>query len=144
MNQQKLMKGEWKLDEILADPTFQKFVDGLFNCEQIKRISLLGSLVLHGRESFDRFPERPTSCDIDLGMEYKPPIGGSMWDGLQTDCIIEYCKQFGLKPDTHYSKGFRPVVYLPSPLAPVCYFGKTYIIHLNGKPKKNFLTLRER
>ena len=139
----------WELDDIIADPVFQEFIDGLFKCKCVKRITLLGSIVIRGREPFNKYPNAPQFIDIDVGIEYgsiprSEVIPSHGHSGIETRKVAEYLIPFGLKMDVRSPQRFRPVVYVPSPNAPDSYYGKKYAIHLEKKPYAQHVVLRER
>ena len=139
----------WELDEVIADPVFQEFVDGLFECECVTRITLLGSIVIGGREPFNRYPDKLHFIDIDVGVEYgsiptSEVIPCHDNSGISTREVAEYLMPFGLKRDPISPERFRPMVYVPSPNAPDSYYGKKYAIHVERKPYAQHVVLRER
>lgn len=140
----------WELDEVIADPVFQEFIDGLFKCKYVTRITLLGSIVIRGRESFKRYPNLPQFIDIDVGVEYdksikkKYLIPRNDLSGIATMEVAEYLMPFGLKRYKASPKYFRPMVYVPSPNAPDSYYGQKYAIHIEREPYAQHVVLRER
>jgi len=139
----------WELDEVIADPVFQEFIDGLFKCECVTRITLLGSIVIGGREPFNRHPNAPQFIDIDVGVEYgsiptSEVIPCHSNSGIETREVAEYLMPFGLKRDVRSTERFRPMVYVPSPNAPDSYYGKKYAIHVEKAPYASHVVLRER
>jgi len=139
----------WELDEVIADPVFQEFIDGLFKCKCVTRITLLGSIVIGNREPFNRYPGKPHFIDIDVGVEYgsiptSEVIPSHGHSGVSTREVAKYLMPFGLKRDVSSPECFRPMVYVPSPNAPDSYYGKKYAIHVERKPYAQHVVLRER
>jgi len=139
----------WELDDVIADPVFQEFIDGLFECGYVRRITLLGSIVIGGREPFNRYPDKLHFIDIDVGVEYSSipnseVIPSHSNSGIETRGVAEYLIPYELKKCPNDTARYRPMVYVPSPNAPDSYYGKKYAIHIERAPYEQHVVLRER
>ena len=142
---------KWELDKVLEDPAFQSFIDGLFRYEHVKKITILGSLVIDGFEPFTHGIEtvgNPLAIDIDVSLEYDDSIPEPIRH--PSNIFLDRYARCTATPEVKdYLEGFgleigAPVVYVPSRLAPNGPHGKKYRIHIESKPIKQNIVLRER
>lgn len=142
---------KWELDKVLEDPAFQSFIDGLFKCEHVKRITLLGSLVIEGYEPFTRGLEKygnPLAIDIDVSLEYDDSIPEPIRH--PSDLFLDRYARCTATPEIkdyleRYELGHGdPVVYIPSQSAPNGPCGRKYRIHIEDRPINQHIVLRER
>lgn len=116
-------KDRWELNEFLNDPKVQDFIDGLFACKHVTRITVLGSMVQKGYEPFNKYVGTTRQPDVDIGVEYDIPYVHKHGSYATLE-IKEYFERFDWN-------GSSVIV-------------SRYRIHIETAPRKKHIVLRER